>query len=193
MYQRRYAALFLAAVLARAGFDPSAQADPLSLEVGQQLIWNRSLPPAISPVWDQAVAHDTDQNNLNLTAFTFRMFVGPLAATGTLVIDQPSIDHPTTGSVITANENPIMPVDNLPVFLAFSGDGFTGAGYDVSDGQNLFRMRFTTPDNAWGLFELVAVHDETTDGTGWLESAGNAPPAFSNFPFLDGELRLAPS
>jgi hypothetical protein len=190
MNQSRCASLFPAAVAILAGFAAAAQADPLSLVVGQQLVWNRSLQPAISPVWDQAVANDTDQNNLQLTAYTFRVLVRPLAATGTLVIDQPSIGYPTTGSVITANQNPILPVDNLPAFLAFSGFDFTGAGYDVGDGQNLFRMQFTTPDNALGLFELVAVNDDTTDGTGWLESAGNAPQAFSNFPFLDGELQL---
>jgi hypothetical protein len=95
------------------------------------------------------------------------LLVRPLAVTDTLAIDLPSIGYADVNGVITANQNPMAPVDNSPDYIAFSGLDIMGDGYNVADGQFLAMLRCSTPDDARGTFELVAV----TDGTE-MESVG---------------------
>jgi hypothetical protein len=184
------AAFLLAAILLTSG--PIALAEPLSLQTGLTLNWDRAASPTNSPYLNLPVLNASGENNLLLTAFTFRLRVEPVFATGSINIDiaPGSVSYPAVSSVITANQAPITPISNLPNFVAFSGLDNLGAGYAVTSGQNLAQIRFTTSDNALGTFRLLAINDSSGDGTGWLDSSTFEPQAFSNSPFTSNTLEL---
>jgi hypothetical protein len=156
--------------------------------LGQNLSWDRSAAPLLSPTMTIGINRTSADPQADLFAgWSLRLSIVPDAgATGTLEFNSatlPGVDYPLAGVSGGLGGS----VSGTTLFAFDDDTSFAGVTLSTA-GDNLLDLDFSTPDGALGLFRIMA-----TPGLGdtqWSDAAFN-DQEFANLPFAGGPVEIA--
>ncbi len=172
---------FLAACVVCVAVCPVASAGNLTLSAND-LTWDWSVAPTVSPPLAISVANDTSPDSDLLQGWQLRLQIEPVNAVGTLFFH--SGDVPANYLLDGVSGGLVASPGGLSLFAFDDDETFQGVEVPAS-GTALINLTFDTFNGALGEFRLVAVPGLAN--TEWSDSDFNDRP-FTDLPLSGGGL-----